>query len=165
MVNDTGPSCWQLYGYDSPNYTNINYPYPFDPPYVPDINPLGIYERDFEYTGDLPCVYLVLEGVSSCAQVILNGHSIGYTRVPICKRNSISPRRCRPGSNTLRILVRKWCCGSYLEDQDFFRYNGIFRDVYLLERPQGHLTDIKITADATGPAEGLDRPKRTGSAV
>ena len=56
------PSCWQLHGYDSPNYTNINYPYPFDPPYVPDINPLGIYERDFDYTGDLPCVYLVLEG-------------------------------------------------------------------------------------------------------
>ena len=56
----------------------------------------------------------------------------------------------RPGTNNMRILVRKWCCGSYLEDQDFFRYNGIFRDVYLLERPQGHLTDIKITADSTG---------------
>ena len=144
------PSCWQLYGYDSPNYTNVNYPYPFDPPYVPDINPLGIYDRDFEYTGDLPCVYLVLEGVSSCAQVILNGHSIGYTQGSHLQAEFDLSAAVRPGTNTLRILVRKWCCGSYLEDQDFFRYNGIFRDVYLLERPQGHLTDIKITADSTG---------------
>lgn len=144
------PSCWQLYGYDSPNYTNINYPYPFDPPYVPDINPLGIYERDFEYSGELPCVYLILEGAASCAQVILNGCSIGYTQGSHLQAEFDLSPAVRPGSNTLRILVRKWCCGSYLEDQDFFRYNGIFRDVYLLERPQGHLRDIKITADAAG---------------
>ena len=93
---------------------------------MPDINPFGIYERDFEYTDDLPCVYLVLEGVSSCAQVILNGHSIGYTQGSHLQAEFELSSAGRPGSNTLRILVRKWCCGSYLEDQDFFGITASF---------------------------------------
>ena len=61
------PSCWQLQGYENPNYSNINYPYPCDPPYVPDDNPCGVYEREFTLKKKWGKVYFVLEGVSSCA--------------------------------------------------------------------------------------------------
>lgn len=74
------PSCWQLLGYENPNYSNVNYPYPVDPPYVPDENPCGIYEREFEIKNTDNQSYLVLEGVSSCAEIYVNGNYVGYTQ-------------------------------------------------------------------------------------
>ena len=139
------PGCWQLYGYEDPNYCNVNYPYPCDPPYVPEINPMGIYERTFTVAKDSKCRYLVLEGVCSCAEVFVNGNYVGYTQGSHLQAEFDITNFVKSGKNTLRIKVRKWCCGSYLEDQDFFRYNGIFRDVYILARPQGHIKDLDIS--------------------
>jgi len=139
------PSCWQYYGYEDPNYSNINYPYPCDPPYVPEINPMGIYERTFTVPKDNKRRYLVLEGVSSCAEVFVNGKYVGYTQGSHLQAEFDITEFVKNGKNTLRVNVRKWCSGSYLEDQDFFRHNGIFRDVYILARPEGHIVDIDIT--------------------
>lgn len=141
----TVPSCWQLLGYENPNYTNINYPYPCDPPYVPDANPCGVYEREFHLETLWGRVYYVLEGVSSCAFVYINGNYVGFTQGSHLQAEFDITEHVVPGTNTLRVKVLKWCCGSYLEDQDFFRFNGIFRDTYLLQRPEGHLTDVSVS--------------------
>ena len=138
------PSCWQLHGYEHPNYANVRYPYPVDPPYVPDINPMGVYRRSFTREDGQKKLYLVLEGVSSCAEIEVNGTYVGYTQGAHLQAEFDLSEVARMGENTLVIRVRKWCSGSYLEDQDFLRYNGIFRDVYLLERPVGHITDVEI---------------------
>ncbi len=138
------PSCWQLYGYENPNYTNVNYPYPCDPPYVPDDNPCGIYEREFELDEKWGRLYLVFEGVSSCAYLYVNDSYVGFTQGSHLQAEFDITEFVHTGTNTVRVRVLKWCCGSYLEDQDFFRYNGIFRDVYILQRPVGHITDVEI---------------------
>lgn len=138
------PSCWQSLGYENPNYCNINYPYPVDPPYVPDDNPCGIYEREFEIQKLWGKVYFVLEGVSSCGFVYVNDAYVGFTQGSHLQAEFDITDFVKEGNNTLRVKVLKWCCGSYLEDQDCFRYNGIFRDCYLLQRPENHLRDIEI---------------------
>ena len=138
------PSCWQLLGYENPNYTNINYPYPCDIPYVPDANPCGVYEREFQLESLWGRVYYVLEGVSSCTFVYVNGKYVGFTQGSHLQAEFDITQFVVQGTNTLRVKVLKWCCGSYLEDQDFFRFNGIFRDTYLLQRPQDHLTDVSV---------------------
>ncbi len=138
------PSCWQLQGYENPNYSNINYPYPCDPPYVPEDNPCGVYERDFVLKEKWGRVYFVFEGVSSCAYLYVNGRYVGFTQGSHLQAEFDVTDFVHEGQNTLRAKVLKWCCGSYLEDQDFFRYNGIFRDCYLLQRPQGHITDVEM---------------------
>ena len=138
------PSCWQLHGYENPNYTNVNYPYPCDPPYVPDDDPCGVYEREFELADKWGRLYLVFEGVSSCAYLYVNGSYVGFTQGSHLQAEFDITEFVRAGTNTIRVRVLKWCCGSYLEDQDFFRYNGIFRDVYILQRPVGHVTDVEL---------------------
>jgi len=140
------PSCWQLYGYEKPNYTNVNYPYPVDPPYVPDINPVGIYERTFTVTNTKNRTYIVFEGVSSCVFLYINGTFAGYSQGSHLQAEFDVTDFVKKGTNTIRARVLKWCSGSYLEDQDFFRFNGIFRDVYMLSRPENHLTDIEVIA-------------------
>lgn len=138
------PSCWQLQGYEHPNYSNVNYPYPCDPPYVPDANPCGVYERDF----DLACIWgtvsFVMEGVSSCAFLYVNGSYVGFTQGSHLQAEFDITPFVKAGTNLLRVKVLKWCCGSYLEDQDFFRMNGIFRDCYLLQRPKNHISDVDV---------------------
>ncbi len=138
------PSCWQLQGFDHPNYTNINYPYPCDSPYVPDDNPCGVYEREFELREKWGRVYFVFEGVSSCAYLYINGESVGFTQGSRLQAEFDITEYVKVGLNTVTVKVLKWCCGSYLEDQDAFRYNGIFRDCYLLQRPEGHIWDVEI---------------------
>ena len=139
------PSCWQNEGYESPNYCNINYPYPCDQPYVPDENPCGVYERNFRLEKLWGRVYFVLEGVSSCAFVYVNGAYVGFTQGSHLQAEFDITAYVRQGENTLRVKVLKWCCGSYLEDQDAFRCNGIFRDCYLLQRPAEHMVDVDVT--------------------
>lgn len=146
----TVPSTWQNTGYEQPNYTNINYPFPVDPPYVPMENPAGFYERDFTAGADGKQTYLVLEGVSSHAAVYVNGRYVGFTEGSHLQAEFDLTAFVQPGKNRLRVVVRKWCSGSYLEDQDHFRQNGIFRDVYILERPVGHVVDLDIRTDVDG---------------
>lgn len=139
------PSNWQMHGYDIPHYTNINYPYPCDPPYVPNDNPAGAYIRDFvlEECSDLRS-HLVFEGVNSCFYVWVNGSFVGYSQVSrMTSEFDISPY-VKTGNNRLAVLVLKWCDGSYLEDQDMWRLSGIFRDVYILYRDAKHIADIFV---------------------
>lgn len=138
------PSCWQLKGYEKPYYTNFSYPYPIDPPYLPDDNPMGIYEREFDIADIAKRHYIVFEGVSSCVYLYINGEYVGYSQGSRLQAEFDISKFVKTGTNTLRAKVLKWCTGSYLEDQDQFRYNGIFRDVYLLSRPEGHIGDIDI---------------------
>jgi len=142
------PACWQLHGYENPNYSNINYPYPCDPPYVPDDNPCGVYQREFELGKKWGRVYFVLEGVSSCGFVYVNDRYVGFTQGSHLQAEFDITDYVHEGTNTLRVKVLKWCCGSYLEDQDFFRYNGIFRDCYILQRPEHHIGDVQIIPNA-----------------
>ncbi len=138
------PSCWQLHGYDNPNYTNINYPYPCDPPFVPDDNPCGVYRREFNIDKVWGKIYFVFEGVASCAFLYINGNYVGFTQGSHLQAEFDITEYTKKGKNTITVKVLKWCCGSYLEDQDFFRFNGIFRDVYLLQRPENHIKDVEI---------------------
>ena len=142
------PSCWQLQGYENPNYTNINYPYPVDPPYVPDDNPCGVYSREFTLEKKWGRVYFVFEGVSSCASLYINGKYVGFTQGSHLQSEFDITDYVTEGANTVTVKVLKWCVGSYLEDQDAFRYNGIFRDVYILQRPQNHIADVEIIPNA-----------------
>lgn len=143
------PSCWQLHGYENPNYSNINYPYPCDPPYVPDDNPCGIYEREFDLAEKWGKVYFIFEGVSSCAYLYINGQYVGFTQGSHLQAEFDITAYVHAGTNTVRAKVLKWCCGSYLEDQDFFRYNGVFRDCYILQRPEGHIGDVELIPNDT----------------
>lgn len=143
----TVPSCWQLMGYEEPNYTNVNYPYPIDPPYVPDINPMGVYEREFEVLNTSNRTYIVFEGVSSCVVLYINGEFAGYSQGSHLQAEFDVTDFVKKGMNKIRAHVMKWCSGSYLEDQDFFRMNGIFRDVYMLSRPEGHIKDIEVRTE------------------
>ena len=140
------PFCWQMRGYDAPQYTNIRYPFPFDPPYVPRENPCGAYLHRFEWCREpeTPCVFLNFEGVDSCFYVWLNGTYVGYSQVSHHTSEFDVTHLMRDGENLLAVLVLKWCDGSYLEDQDKFRFSGIFRDVYLLSRPADRIWDYVI---------------------
>ena len=140
----TVPSCWQLCGYGHPNYTNINYPFPYDLPFVPDDNPCGVYRRTFDIAKKFGRVYFVFEGVCSCAFLYVNGGYVGFTQGSRLQAEFDITDFVTEGENTVTVKVLKWCCGSYLEDQDAFRYNGIFRDVYILQRPKNHIRDFEL---------------------
>ncbi len=144
----TVPRSWQTVlgkGYDTPNYTNVNYPYPIDPPHVPDVNPSALYVRDFELTEeylDGREVYINFEGVDSCFYLFINDKFVGYSQVSHNTSEFKITDKLNAGKNTVKVLVFKWCDGSYLEDQDKFRYSGIFREVYLLSRDKTHIVDL-----------------------
>ena len=129
------PSNWQLSGYDKAQYTNVNYPIPYDPPYVPDDIPVGIYGRDYDFTPDGLRRILCFEGVDSCLYLYVNGVFAGYSQVSHHTSEFDITDLLHDGSNRLTVAVLKWCDGTYLEDQDKFRLSGIFRDVYMLSRP------------------------------
>lgn len=143
------PGHWQLNGYGSPAYTNTRYPFPVDPPYLPDENPTGDYRTVFrlpeQWTDD---VVLRFEGVDSCAKIWLNGVELGViagSRLP--SEFDISAIVDRNGDNVLSVRVHQWSSGTYLEDQDMWWMSGIFRDVTVLSRPRGGINDFTLTAD------------------
>ena len=140
------PSVWQMAGYDTHQYTNIRYPFPFDPPYVPQDIPCGAYVRNFEYSRDEKAskAFLNFEGVDSCFYVWINGSYVGYSQVSHMTSEFDVTDVLQDGTNTVAVLVMKWCDGSYLEDQDKFRMSGIFRDVYILKRPKQAISDYHI---------------------
>ncbi|MFR1944739.1 MAG: glycoside hydrolase family 2 TIM barrel-domain containing protein [Faecalimonas umbilicata] len=143
------PGVWQNYGYDSHQYTNVRYPIPLDPPYVPQENPCGAYVRKFYYEipEEAPRAYLNFEGVDSCFYVWVNGKYVGYSQVSHATSEFDVTEVLKNGENTLAVLVLKWCDGTYLEDQDKFRMSGIFRDVYFVNRPENVVYDYFTTAE------------------
>ena len=144
------PKNWQLEldrNYDKPQYTNVNYPFPADPPHVPDENPCGLYNRDFFIPGDVlenKDIYINLEGVDSCFYMWINHKFVAYSQVSHNTSEIKLTEYLNAGMNNIKILVLKWCDGSYLEDQDMWRLSGIFREVFLLYRDKIHLEDIFV---------------------
>ncbi|MBU0714603.1 MAG: DUF4981 domain-containing protein [Verrucomicrobia bacterium] len=140
------PGIWQMQGYDQPQYTNSAFPFPMDPPCVPDDNPIGLYRRTFEIPNawrDRP-ILLTFEGVASAFYVWVNGQSVGFSKGSHMPAEFNITPQIRPGRNQLTVQVFKWSDASYLEDQDMWRLNGIFRDVYLAAVPVVHLRDIRV---------------------
>lgn len=140
------PSNWQLHGYEKPQYLNSRFPFPIDTPNVPKNTPAGVYAIDFTTRDDIEAFskYIVFEGVDSCLYLYLNGEFVGYSQISHSLAEFDISKFIRTGKNRLVAIVCKWCDGTYLECQDKWRMSGIFRDVYLLVRPKGHLKDIFI---------------------
>ncbi|MHA6485459.1 glycoside hydrolase family 2 TIM barrel-domain containing protein [Paenibacillus sp. strain BS8-2] len=140
------PSCWQTNGYDQLHYTNVNYPIPYDPPFVPDDNPAGAYVRDFNLSSDWQSkqTHIVFEGVNACFYLWVNGEFVGYSQGSRVPAEFDLSEYVKTGRNRLAVLVLKWCDGTYLEDQDLWRYSGIYRDVYLVSREKSHVRDAFV---------------------
>ncbi|MHA6763818.1 glycoside hydrolase family 2 TIM barrel-domain containing protein [Streptacidiphilus sp. PAMC 29251] len=144
------PGHWQLHGHGSPAYTNVSYPFPIDPPHVPDENPTGEYRRVFDLPQDWPDdsrTLLRFDGVDSCFRVWLNGTLLGHAMGSRLAHEFEVGGLLRPGRNTLAVRVHQWSAGSYLEDQDMWWLSGIFRGVTLLARPEPALDDFFVHAD------------------
>lgn len=152
------PSCWELQGFDRPQYLNMTYPFPLDPPLIPDENSTGVYQRQFSIPENWheQSVILTFLGVSSAYDVYLNGNYLGGAKGShLTSEFLLDPYLLTESLNTLVVIVYKWSDGAYLEDQDMWRLHGIFRDVYLTARPPAHVQDVKIEAD-------FDPPSSTG---
>ena len=147
------PSCWECYGYGQIQYTNKNYPFQYDPPYVESLNPVGVYSRTFQVDAKGQRTYLVFEGVSSYFELYINGKYVGMSRASRCQSEFDITDFVTEGSNLITMAVYTMNVGSYLEDQDQFRYHGIFRDVYTLTRPQDHICDIYLKPDISGKVD------------
>jgi len=145
------PSNWQFQGYGIPVYTNVNYPIPCDPPFVPDDNPQGIYRRSF----DLPTNWdgrktiLHFEGVNSLLNLWVNGSYIGMSKVSRLPAEFDITSVVTAKDNIIVAQVLQWNDGTYLEDQDAWRVSGIFRDVYLISQPNQQVADIRLRTTKT----------------
>lgn len=144
------PSCLQILGYDQMQYSNMYYPFPDNPPYTPNMNPAYHYSRYFMVKADGMKRYLCFEGVDSCFYLYINNKFVGFSQVAHRLSEFDITDYLVDGENKMDVLVLKWCMGSYLEDQDKFRYTGIFRDVYILSRPQKHIVDYRIDTSLDG---------------
>ena len=147
------PSCWECYGYGQIQYTNKNYPFQYDPPYTEALNPVGVYSREFKVDAKGQKTYLVFEGVSSYFELYINGSYVGMSRASRCQSEFDITPFVTVGDNLITMAVYTMNVGSYLEDQDQFRYHGIFRDVYTLTRPQDHICDIYLKPDVSGKVD------------
>ena len=158
------PAHWQLHGYGAPAYTNVRYPFPVDPPFVPDQNPTGDYRRTFVVPEDFLSgggggarAVLRFEGVDSAVKVWLNGGEVGTSvgsRLPV--EFDVTDLVLPGARNVLAVRVHQWSSASYLEDQDMWWLSGIFRAVSLQARPDGGLDDVFVHADFDA-ATGLGR--------
>lgn len=141
------PSNWQMDGYDAPIYTNVTYPIPVNPPYVPAQNPTGCYSLTLNIEDtwlDEGQTSIIFDGVNSAFHLWCNGRWVGYgqdSRLP--SEFDLSDYLLH-GENRLAVMVLRWSDGSYLEDQDMWRMSGIFRDVSLLHKPTAHIRDLRI---------------------
>ncbi len=142
------PSHWQLEGYGRPQYTNVVYPFPVDPPRAPDENPTGCYRREVELDPSWlepgSRVVLRFEGVDSAFHLFWNGAPVGYSQGSRLPSEFDVTKWAKAGRNVLAVAVYQWSDGSYLEDQDMWWLSGIFRDVSLLWRPPAHLADVVV---------------------
>ena len=145
------PSVWQTHGYDAHQYTNVRYPIPYDPPFVPDKNPCALYVKRLNLHKVSGMVYhLNFEGVDSAFFVWVNGAYAGFSGVPHSTSEFDITGHLLENGNEIRVLVVKWSSGTYAEDQDKFRMSGIFRDVYLLERPRARVRDFTVRTKLAG---------------
>jgi len=143
------PSDWQMRGYGYPIYTNIEYPFPKNAPYIPeDFNPVGSYKRNFvvDPAWQDKKIHLHFGGVNSAFFVWINGREVGYSEGSKTPAVFDVTNVLKPGQNEIAVQVFRWCAGSYLEDQDFWRLSGIERDVYLYALPQAHIENIEVNA-------------------
>lgn len=141
------PSVWEMHGYGIPIYTNITYPHPANPPYIPhEYNPVGSYRTEFEISEEWAArpLFLHFGGVYSAMYVWVNGEMVGYSEESKTPAEFEISKYARPGKNTLAVEVYRWSDGSYLEDQDMFRFSGIFRDVTLVSRAPVHVRDAAL---------------------
>ncbi len=142
------PSVWQMHGYGTPQYTNVQYPFPLDPPFVPD-HAMGCYRTTFRVPSgwDGRRLHLTFDGVCSAFTAYLNGEEIGFSKGSHVPAEFDITDIVRPGDNQLAVIVHQYSDASYLEDQDMWRHNGIFRDVWLAALPQHYIRDILITTE------------------
>jgi beta-galactosidase len=163
------PSHWVLPGtsgkaaegaYGRPIYTNIRYPFPIDPPHVPDQNPTGDHRRSFElpdWTSER--VLLRFDGVESIYRVWLNGTEIGVGKGSRLVQEFDITDVVRPGQNVILIRVHQWSSMSYLEDQDQWWLPGIFRDVTMLSRPPGSIDDLWLGTEYSSDGMATINPE------
>jgi beta-galactosidase len=147
------PSNWQMHGYGRPIYLNMRYPFPVNPPFIPhDYNPVGSYRTEFEITDTWKdrLIFLHFDGIKSASYFWLNGQSIGYSQDSMLPAEFNITKYLKPGSNTLAIEVYRWSDGSYLEDQDMWRFSGIYRNVYLFATPKVHIRDFAVRTNLDG---------------
>ncbi len=141
------PSNWQMDGYDAPIYTNVTYPIPVNPPYVPAQNPTGCYSLTF-YIDDIWLdegqTRIIFDGVNSAFHLWCNGRWVGYGQDSRLPSEFDLSDYLQHGENRLAVMVLRWSDGSYLEDQDMWRMSGIFRDVSLLHKPTTQIRDLRI---------------------
>ena len=146
------PSCWQMHGYGRPHYTNVQFPFPVDPPHVPTANPTGTYVRDFgigaAWQGRQ--IRLRFEGVDSAFHVWINGQPVGFSKGSRLPAEFDITAHVHVGNNQIAVRVVQWSDGSYMEDQDMWWLSGIFRDVCLVAMPATHIADIQVHAPADG---------------
>ncbi len=141
----TVPSCWELKGYGIPIYTNITYPHAKNPPFIAhNYNPVGSYRTEFTVPEgwDGREVYLRFGGVYSAFYLWVNGKKVGYSEDSKDPAEFNVTKYLKPEKNLLAVEVYRWCDGSYLEDQDMFRFSGIFRDVWLHSTPKVQIRDF-----------------------
>ena len=142
------PSCVQMHGYDQIQYINCRFPFPVNPPHVPYDNPCWHYRKEFAFHKENEKkYYLNFEGVDSAFYLYVNGIYKGYSQISHSTSEFDVTELLQDGENRIDVLVLKWCASSYLECQDKFRFSGIFRSVYILCRPDKHITDYKIETD------------------
>ncbi|MVM31583.1 DUF4981 domain-containing protein [Spirosoma sp. HMF4905] len=150
------PSNWQVVGaregrpYDRPIFTNIKHPFPATPPRITsDTNAVGLYRMRFTIPTNFQDreVFLHFAGVQSTCRVYLNGQPIGYHEDSMTPAEFLITDNLKAGENLLAVEVINWSDGSYLEDQDFWRISGIFRDVFLIATPKTYLRDLAIVTD------------------
>ena len=144
------PSCWELEGYGIPIYTNVKYPFPADPPNLPkDDNPVGSYRRTFTVPSVWAGreVFLQFRGVYSAYYVWVNGQEVGYAEDSKLPSEFNITKYLKPGENTLAVEVYRWSDGSYLEDQDYWRFSGIFRPVCIYSTAPVQLRDFWAKSD------------------
>ena len=143
------PGHWQLQGFDRPIYTNVKYPFPCNPPRVPDDNPTGCYQRTITLSEDWlgeEQVRIAFDGVDSAFHLWCNGVWIGYSQDSRLPAEFDLTEHLLAGDNRLKVVVFRFSDGSYLEDQDMWNLSGIFRSVFLLKKPRQHIGDLQVTA-------------------
>lgn len=147
------PSNWEIEGYGTPIYTNITYPFQKNPPFIDhNDNPVGSYRFDFSIPSDWKGheIFLNFDGVESAFYLWINGEKVGYSQGSRTPAEFNITQYLKEGTNLLAAEVYRWSDGSYLEDQDFWRLSGIFRNVYLMATPKLHIRDFQVEADLDG---------------
>ncbi|MBW6502334.1 MAG: DUF4981 domain-containing protein, partial [Bacteroidales bacterium] len=163
------PSCWEMKGYGTPIYSNITYPHVKDPPRIlgntpasytnnKEPNPVGSYRREFnipaEWAGKEVIIHFA--GVMSAFYIWVNGQKVGYSQESMTPAEFNITKYVKPGKNNVSVEVYRWSDGSYLEDQDFWRLSGIYRDVYLYAVPKIHLWDFSLKTSFNGDLTKAD---------